>query len=233
MKGLLKNNLHKLKRTYLYPYLVKGKPKIFCVGRNKTGTTSLKKAFQDLGFIVGHQRTAERLIREYKEGNFTPIIEYCKSAQVFQDVPFSYADTFKYLDKAFPNSKFILTIRDSPEQWYNSLTKFHSKKYGKGCIPTAQQLKNAEYVWEGWLWESNRINFRTPEDNPYQKELVIENYIQHNNSILDYFKSRPNDLLVINLSEKDAYHQFVDFIGVDSPFTYFPWENKTEKVKTK
>jgi hypothetical protein len=31
--------------------------KIFCIGLFKTGTTSLKKAFQDLGYTVGDQRT--------------------------------------------------------------------------------------------------------------------------------------------------------------------------------
>ena len=39
----------------------KGKQKIFCIGRNKTGTTSLKRAFEDLGYPVGDQRKAEIL----------------------------------------------------------------------------------------------------------------------------------------------------------------------------
>ncbi|MGR9087962.1 MAG: hypothetical protein ACU841_12930, partial [Gammaproteobacteria bacterium] len=30
-------------------YRVRNKTKYFCIGRNKTGTTSLKKAFEDLG----------------------------------------------------------------------------------------------------------------------------------------------------------------------------------------
>lgn len=227
MRKIIKNKLKKVKRFYINPVLIKNKPKIFCIGRNKTGTTSLKKAFQDLGFIVGHQRTAERLIRDYKVGNFEPIFQYCKSAQVFQDVPFSYSKTFKHLDKAYPNSKFILSVRDSPEQWYNSVIKFHAKLFGNGKTPTAEQLKNSNYVWRGWIWESNRINFNSPEYNPYNKESLIENYLNHNMEVLDYFKDRPNDLLVINLSEEGSYQKFIEFIDVKSSKKSFPWENKT------
>jgi hypothetical protein len=83
----------------------RGKVKYFCIGRNKTGTTSLKLTFLDLGFPVGHQRAAEILFdRHYFAGEFRPIINYCRSARVFQDVPFSCPETFKHLDKAAPGS---------------------------------------------------------------------------------------------------------------------------------
>jgi hypothetical protein len=68
-----------------------GRQKFFCVGRNKTGTTSLKRAFEDLGFIVGRQYVAEELHDKYFfDGNYEPILKYCKTAEVFQDVPFSH-----------------------------------------------------------------------------------------------------------------------------------------------
>ena len=82
---------------------------------------------RDLGYKIGHQRTAELLHKERAVRNFTQIIKYCKTAEFFQDFPFSKPFTFTSLDQAFPNSKFILTIRDSPEQWYNSLVKFRTR----------------------------------------------------------------------------------------------------------
>lgn len=208
--------------------------KYFCIGRNKTGTTSLKKAFSDLGFKIGNQRVAEMLILEYARANFELIIKYCKTAQVFQDVPFSFPDTYRHLDKAFPGSKFILTIRDSPEQWYKSLVNFHSRLFGGGQIPTAEQLKNASYVWKGWMWLSNRINYNTPEDDIYNKDILIQHYKDHNNRVLEYFKDRPNDLLVLNLAEKGAYQKFLNFIGMShSPHDDFPWINKTSELTCK
>src|SRR5690606_27053905 len=174
-----------LKYQMLYPLRAAGKQKIFCIGRNKTGTTSLAAEFQELGFPVGRQRTAEELIDFYIRGDFKPIIEYCKSAQVFQDVPFSWPVTYRHLDEAFPNSRFILTIRDDSEEWYNSLTKFHSKIFGQGNIPNSQQLKNAQYVYKGFMWKVNRAIYGTPEDDPYNKQILIQHYEDYNKEVRD------------------------------------------------
>ena len=205
-----------------------GKVKYFCIGRNKTGTTSLKHAFADLGFDVGEQRKAEKLTAKYYlEGNFKPIIDYCKSAQVFQDAPFSYPNTFKLLDEAYPNSKFILTVRDDAEQWYRSLTRFHAKKFGRdGRIPTVEDLKAAKYVWPGFIYNSVKIHGAT-DDDPYNKKILTAHYDKHNSDVIEYFKNRPDDLLVINISQSGEYQKFVEFLGIDSPYEDFPWENRT------
>lgn len=209
-------------------YRSAGKVKYFCIGRNKTGTTSLKRAFEDLGFPVGDQRKAEILTgKHYFEGNFRPIIDYCKTAQVFQDVPFSYPETYKHLDKAYPDSKFILTVRDTPEQWYQSITRFHSKMFGRnGHTPTAEDLKTAPYVWPGFMYNVVRVH-RTTDDDPYNKETMIAHYKEYNRGVMEYFKDRPDDLLIINVSEKGAYRRFVEFLGTVSPYDDFPWENRT------
>ncbi len=205
-----------------------GKVKYFCIGANKTGTTSLKVAFETLGYVVGDQHRAEIITgKHYFDSNFLPIIDYCKTAQAFQDVPFSYPETYKHLDKAYPGSKFILTIRDDPEQWYRSITRFHAKRFGKnGRIPTAEDLKSAQYVWPGFMYNLVRL-YGTTDDNPYNKEVLIAHYERQNQEVKKYFKDRPDDLLVINVAEKGAYRKFVDFLGVDSPYDDFPWENRT------
>ena len=171
----------------------KGKTKVFCIGRNKTGTTSLKSAFEDLGYPVGNQRKAEILTGKYYfEGNFQPIVDYCKTAQVFQDVPFSYPETYKHLDKAYPGSKFILTVRDSPEQWYRSITRFHAKKFGKeGRIPTVEDLKNASYVWPGFMYNVVRVH-GTTDDAPYDKRTMLAHYERYNRCLL-YTSPSPRD----------------------------------------
>lgn len=207
--------------------------KFFCIGANKTGTTSLKKAFLDLGFCVGNQRAAELMMRDVFEEDFEPLITYCKTAQVFQDAPFSYNDYYKILDKAFPNSKFILSIRDSDEQWFNSFVKFHSKIFGNGLVPTWEVLKKIRYVYRGWIYEARINGYNvTEQDDPYDKSKLTQHYNRRNESILEYFKTRPNDLLVINLSEENAFQKFCDFIDVKSNKTVFPWENKTASIQT-
>jgi hypothetical protein len=207
---------------------VKNQPKYFCVGRNKTGTTSLKQAFEDLGYIVGHQRTAEQLYdKHFFKDDFDPILKYCKTGQVFQDVPFSYFKTLPHLDKHFPDSKYILTIRDDADQWYQSITKFHSKLFGRnGQIPTYEDLQNATYVRKGLMTRTVEAHGTTKAD-PYNKTIMCAHYEKHNSDVLEYFKDRQEDLLVINLSQEGAYKSFIDFLGVESPYSDFPWENKT------
>ncbi|WP_163583217.1 sulfotransferase family protein [Gracilibacillus saliphilus] len=208
--------------------------KIFCIGRNKTGTTSLKKAFEVLGYSVGKQREAENLLVNYIEGDFDSIIEHCNSATVFQDVPFSWPGTYMYLDRAFPESKFILTVRDSSEQWYNSITKFHSKKFADGHrTPTRNDLINSTYIFKGQPWLVHKHIYGIEGENTYDKEIMIRNYEKHNEEVKEHFKDRPEDLLVLNLSEKNSYKKFCDFLDICSPYTDFPWENKTSNVTNK
>ncbi len=204
--------------------------KVFCIGRNKTGTTSIETTFKKLGFIVGDQRRAGLLLNNYIANDFAPIIEYCKRAQVFQDAPFSYPETYIHLDKAYPGSKFILTIRNDAEQWFNSVTRFHSKLFGNGNIPSAEQLKNAMYVYKGWIWQSIQVLYKTPENDPYNKQMLMDHYNKHNEDVMEYFKDRHYDLIVINLAEKGSYSKLMSFLNIESSDIDFPWENKTDSI---
>jgi hypothetical protein len=206
-----------------------GKQKIFCIGLNKTGTTSLEKAMRDMGYIVGHQVTAERYVTKgWGVRDFRKLKWYCRTAVFFQDVPFSKPYTYIILDYLFPSSKFILTVRDTPEQWYDSLTKFHAKLWGKdGRIPTKEDLLDATYGYKGAPWVANRMTFTTPEDDPYRKEILLDYYSNHNKHVMEYFRHRPEDLLILNVAESDAYRKLGAFLGKEPASADFPWENHT------
>ncbi|MFW6275066.1 MAG: sulfotransferase [bacterium] len=224
----------KCKNVYNYLRTVSkhNKTKIFCVGRNKTGTTSLKVAMENLGFVTGNQRTAELLFDDWAKGEFKRIIKYCHTAQFFQDVPFSLPDTFKILDISFPNSKFILTVRDSPEQWYTSITRFHAKIMGEnGRLPTREDLQQANYIYKGRPWHTFKHIYNTPDNNLYNKEILINHYVSHNQAVLDYFKTRPFDLLVLNIARKGAYKKLLEFLNVESVSANFPWVNRTDDIR--
>lgn len=227
---LLKRTLQKFRDWYC----IQGNQKVFCIGKAKTGTTSLEKTFKLLGYVVGDQRPAEKLLRHYIQRDFRPIIRHCRTAQVFQDNPFGLSETYKHLDRAFPNSKFILSVRDSADQWYNSLVNSHAKKFGNGSVPTADQLKSANYVWKGWVWESLQEQFGVEESDPYNKEKLIAAYNRHNEEVVEYFRNR-NNLMVLNLADPGSFQRFLEFI----PGQYrrnrrtldrFPWENKTSDL---
>jgi len=196
------------------------KPKIFCIGFNKTGTTTIKKTLNEFKFKLGDQIKGELLIFDWYKRDFKKIIKLCKTADVFQDVPFSLPFTYIILDQYFKNAKFILTERDSQEQWYNSLTKFHSKLFSDGlAIPTCKQLKEAEYRYKGFIYQTFKLIYNTQDDDLYSKETLINLY---NN-----FKSRPEKLITINVSKKNDYFRLSEFLNKKPLRDDFPWKNKT------
>lgn len=200
--------------------------KIFCIGCNKTGTTSLYDEFERNGYSMGNQKEAEYLLNDYVTGNFEKIIKYCESADVFQDVPFSFQNTYKYIDEAYPNSKFILSVRNSAEEWYDSLVYFHLYRHNRGTIPTVEQLQTNPYIYRGWMWEVMNGVYGTTEKDPYDKEILINYYNKHNEDAIEYFKDRPNDFIKINLADSNSYNTFKMFMGIENEFKSFPHSNQ-------
>lgn len=207
-----------------------GKSKIFCVGRNKTGTTSLAVALREMGFVVGVQHLAESLLPDWGMRDFRRIIRYCYSAQAFQDIPFSLPYTFQALDMHFPGSRFILTVRDSPEQWYESLMRFHGNgnAFGKERMASLSALKEVKYGYKGFAYDARVLVHDCTENDPYNKNILMDHYNFHNQMVRDYFRNRPQDLLVLNVAEEGAYRKLCNFLDRPCIREDFPWENKTD-----
>ncbi len=195
---------------------MRGEPggrKIFCVGRNKTGTTSIEAALRSLGLKMGLQARGEMLTKDWARRDFARIIDLCRTADAFQDVPFSLPFTFQALDTGFPGSKFILTVRDTPEQWFESLKRFHTRIVNKGRLPTADDLREFDYRYKGYLWEGFVTNYGDDERLLYDRDAYVASYLEHNRTVTNYFRHRPDDLLVLNVSQPDAMRRLCEFLG--------------------
>lgn len=190
-----------------------GGVKVFGIGRNKTGTTSLESALRSLGYRLGLQARGEMLRGDWARRDFTRIIALCRTADAFQDVPFSNDYTFQALDMHFPGSRFVLTVRDSPEQWYESLVRFHTRIVNKGRLPTADDLREFSYRYKGFLWDAFVSTYGDDERLLYDKDAYIAHYVNHNRRVADYFRHRPADLLVLNVAENDAMEKLCTFLG--------------------
>jgi hypothetical protein len=211
--------------------LKKNKAKIFCIGLNKTGTTTIERVFSEFEYKLGDQNKGELLIHDWFNRKYKSIIDFSKSADAFQDIPFSLPTTFMFLEQYFKNAKFILTIRDTEDQWYESITKFHSKLWSDGIRkPTLDDLKKAAYCYKGFAFDSNRYMFSTPENDPYNEAILKKYYSNHNYLVLEYFKSRPNKLIVINVTRDEDYLRLCKFLGKKPKSEKFPWENKTSTI---
>lgn len=203
----------------------KQKPKIFCIGQNKTGTTSLKMTLVNFGFKVGNQVQAEMLLPDYKDQNWKKILDYCSSAEAFQDVPFSLPGTWRLLYSQFPKAKFILTVRPS-DSWYRSITSFHSKKFGKDVLTDPVYLTNVHYRYNGFLKDYFGSGYQMDMKDPYNKEKLIEAYESHNNEVIEFFRGKTN-FLVIDVADSDSYSKLSKFLNKPSLDKPFPHVNKT------
>ena len=204
-----------------------GKQKVFCVGRSKTGTTSLKHAMEDLGYVVGDQRSAELQLQNWARRDFYELKNYCMKAEFFQDAPFCLPYTFQAMDMCFPGSKFILTIRDA-ESWHKSMLDFHLRSDVHGeKARSLEALKEAEYCYKGYAYDTKVLVYDLPGDDPYHKETLISHFHFHNRMVKDYFRNRKNDLLVLNVTDDDAYRRLCEFLQKPCRSEAFPWKNKT------
>jgi len=198
--------------------------KVFGIGYNKTGLTSLRYALKELKYKVGDRASVFRFINSWAKRDFNPIIEFCKTSDAFIDIPFSRSYTFQILDHVFTNSKFILTIRDY-EEWFDSFVRYNIKRYSStDNPPTEQDFKNNNLVYKGFLWDLMKVSFG---DVPlFDKKAYVKIYNKHNEDIIDYFKFR-KDLLILKVSDKQAYPMLCKFLDKPIINKDFPWKNKS------
>lgn len=209
--------------------------KVFCIGDHKTGTTSLEYVLRKFGFPMGNQRAGEVLAHELlTKLDYGKIIRFAHSARAFQDTPFAILDVYKALDKAFPNSKFILTSRNSSEEWYQSMVRFHAKRKGStdGSMTTEKEHAESSYVFKGWEIDMMKLKYDFPEVPLWDKESYIAKYENRNTEIRAYFKDRPDALLDLNLNSENGFESLLEFLQIDASHTHqtgFPHLNKSTK----
>ena len=122
------------------------------------------------------------------------------SYDAFQDNPWPIL--FRELDHKWPNSRFILTLRDE-SSWLRSVVRHF------GSQPHPMQY---------WIY-----GVAYPKGN---EQVFLERYRKHNSDVVDYFTDRPNDLLVLDIEKDDLWKPVCDFLSVDVPLTAFPHANK-------
>lgn len=123
----------------------------------------------------------------------------------FQDNPWPLL--YKELDTLWPGSQFILTTRN-PKSWIRSMRNYFG------------DYKSAA---EEWIYGPDMTPLRHP-----RKCLRV--YKKHNADVIAYFKNRPDDLLVLDLSKGHSWPQLCDFLGRQIPRTPFPRSLKSGSV---
>ncbi len=181
--------------------------KIIGVGFQKTGTSSLREALKVLGYRV--KDTSSRPLIPILKGNYQKVLKMIRDYDALEDTPWYWI--YQELDKRIPGSKFILTIRDE-EAWYQSV----SRHIGF--------LNNASHEWiygrEKGLPKDNKVN-------------TLNIYRRHNKEVIEYFKDRPNDLLVVDFTEGESWEKLCSFLEREVPQVEFPHANKWQDKRSK
>lgn len=192
--------------------------KVFNIGFHKTGTTSLTQFMSDIGYKSLHsvalsmrylQLGQQELCGEDsgKAENLELLIDRRMLHEAIQQYDF-FSDNpwpllYRYLDKTYPGSQFILTVRNN-EKWINSIVK-HSG---------TEKTRMRQIIY----------GYSNPTSHIAQYRKT---YIRHNEKVQKYFKKK-NNFLVIDIAEDDAIlaEKITLFLGLRNPGAVFPAMNK-------
>lgn len=180
--------------------------RIFGIGLHKTATNSLSKALSILGYESAHWESGGWARDVWNEMNspafISPTLERFYAAC---DLPISIL--FRQLDRSYPGSKFILTMR-----------------------PEAEWLKSVEahFSWKNpfrWEWDvypfSNKIHQIVYGRKTFDAETFLARYRRHNAEVIEYFRDRPGDLL---LMPYPRWYDLCKFLGKPIPSVDYPRE---------
>lgn len=185
------------------------KPKVFGLGLSRTGTRSLTSSLQMLGFDPVHYPYDPDTYNEIANGQYDLTI--LKHHDGITDITVS--SYYAQLDKLYPGSKFILTVRDKAS-WLRSCENHWAN------APAFMETDDPEL--EHRL--SVRRFFRAATYGCY--DFVPERfswvYDQHVKNVMDYFKDQPEKLLVLDVCAGEGFEQLAPFLDRPMPCTPFP-----------
>jgi Sulfotransferase domain len=181
------------------------RPRVFGIGLGKTGTSSLHKALELLGYRCLHSggvETAASVLRAIDESR--PLLHYLDpELDAFTDV-LPVRAYFHLADVQYPGSKFVLTVRD-PQQWLESLRRHVERNQErKAAGKLHDQFDLGAVELDGWATE----------------------YRRHEAVVRGYFAQRPDDLLVLDIPAGVGWEPLCGFLDRPVPDAPFPWSNR-------
>jgi hypothetical protein len=178
--------------------------KVFGIGWAKTGTTTLGRCFEILGY--NHQSQNLSLVPQIVRGDFAKTLRIAAAKESFEDWPWPLV--YREMDAAFPGSRFVLTTR-APERWLASYRAMLAAEN-----PPTPEVRAIRCQLFG-------LNPKTASD-----EELVARFLAHNGEVLKYFKDRPGDLLVVDWESGDSWEKLCEFLNALLPNAPFPHLNR-------
>lgn len=176
--------------------------KILGIGLGRTGTMSLARALEILGYRAKH------CPRFYLDAGGHLVIsrEDIAAFEALTDEPTILV--YKEVDRDHPGSKFILTVREM-ESWLRSVENNSSAlREWRQQFPAIPVLHQALYG-----------------SAVFDRATYAAAHRQHIAAVQAYFGDRPHDLLVMDICAGEGWETLCPFLGKPVPDTPFPKTN--------
>ncbi len=173
--------------------------KVFGIGLSRTGTKSLTMALNQLSFKVIHYPSGQTILNELESGNYN--FSVLKEFDGITDI--TVAPYYAQLDQLFPDSKFILTVRDK-DSWLRSIEAHWS---GKPVLETAPDN-------EAKMKLRRLLRLAVYGTYVFNKERLSYVYDLHYKNVIEYFKDRPDSLLAINICGGESWDKLCPFLNL-------------------
>ena len=176
--------------------------RVFGIGLGRTGTTSLHRALELLGFRSKH------CPRFYLDPAGVLCIdqEDIRNHSALTDEP--VAPIYRDLDRQYPGARFTLTVRDV-DRWLAS-------------------RENNSRAMREW-WDRNPavavLHSTLFGSEVFDKHKYAEAYARHLADVLYYFRERDDDLLVLDICAGEGWEKLCPFLGLPIPRMPFPRGN--------
>lgn len=182
--------------------------KVFGLGLNKTGTSSLKRAWESLGIApIPTQLDVARagLVNAVLlEGDYERALAWAEDYRGMEDRPWNIGDMYRRLHERFDDSLFILTVRDEAS-WWRSVHHWITV-----VKPDAQD----RYM----------LHFEVDE---ISQEAFIDAYRRYNAEVTQYFEvNDPERFLVLDIGSGEEWEKLCQFFGKPTPAVPFPHRNR-------
>jgi hypothetical protein len=192
--------------------------KIFGIGLSRTGSKSLTAALRALGCQAVHfptdPVTQSEFFHFFAEPTQTLKLSLLGRYDGVTDNPVSCV--YPQLDRAYPGSKFILTVRGK-ESWLRSCQLWWDR-----FVAPVMENDDAQSIWS-FMRLAGMVTYGTPY---FDAMLFSQAYDTHLEAVTRYFHGRDRDLLILNICDGDGWHQLAPFIGAPVPDIPFPHRNK-------
>jgi len=212
---------------------------IFQIGFNKCGTTSMHALFWKSGYNSFHWDNGNLAKTIQENIDSQDIVKGYPKNSFFNDMELSLANEdifcqyyFQKFFETYPNSKFVLNIRDK-DKWLKSRIRHTISgdkrrwRFGEYNLPV--YAKDSMFR----IGDKLNINFRKHEgtdcsDGPeLLKKIWSCQWDSHINAVKDFFTRSPDRLLIFDI-ERDSVDKFIEFFkDIDLDKSKWGQNNKT------